>query len=788
MRGKDLVINHLDLMQEWDIEANRALGFDPHRLVVGSGKKAWWICKECGHRWQTQIFVRRNGHGCPRCAHTRIGKKNARVKCENQRLTVVFPDVTKIWNYEKNSREPKNFTANSNKNVWWTCIECGKEWQSSIYERVKSHKLTCRRCSQRNSNRNYLQQGVNDLETLNPKVAAEWDLQLNFDVTPSDVTAHSSKCFWWRCKNGHSWKASILSRTKGGYRGCPYCANRKILPGNNDLATTNPQLVSEWNYEKNTTLQPSQITTSSNRKVWWKCSRGHEWESSPNNRRRTGCPYCANQKVLSGYNDLATVNPILTKEWDYDRNQPLLPNEIIAGSTKRVWWICRNNHSWQAKVSDRNEGHNCPYCTNREILVGYNDLVTTNPELAQEWDTRKNVLSPQDVVAGSAKIVWWRCKNGHEWKASIVSRNKGHFCPVCDATKHTSISEKAIVFYLKKLGIVLEENKRIERKELDIYIPSLKLGIEYDGQYFHRNPNKDLAKNALCDKLGLKLVRIREPGLPQLYSTSHDIRIESLNGKGYDYLNDPIMELLLYLKVPIDDDFKVNVNEDLGAIYNIFQTTDVAKSIATTHPRIADEWDSNKNSIPLHKITKGTHFKAWWICKKCNHHWQAMVYSRCSGSGCPKCSGRLNCKKPAKLSVGKNDLATIHPEIVAEWDFARNTIQPNNITCGSNLKVWWLCKHQHSYLASIANRIKGTGCPYCANRIVLPGYNDLATTHPHIAEEWNYIKNKPLLPTQVSSGSGRKVWWKCSRCGREWESSIYSRKREHCAECNRRKK
>lgn len=785
-KDTDLVINHPNLMQEWDSEANKALGLDPHHLVVGSGKKAWWVCRKCGHNWQTQIFVRRNGHGCPRCAHAKIGEENAKVRDKNQCLTTIFPDVIKIWNYIKNGQKPEFFTANSNKSVWWRCIECEKEWQSPIYQRVKSHKLTCRKCSLRNNKHSYLQQGINDLATLNPKVAAEWDERLNTNITPKDVTAHSSKCFWWKCKNGHSWKASILSRTKDGYRGCPYCANRKISPGYNDLATTNPQLASEWNYEKNAPLQPSQIVAKSNRKVWWKCHLGHEWETSPNNRHRTGCPYCANQQVLAGYNDLATTNPELAKEWDYHKNQLLSPNSIIASSTKKVWWLCKNSHSWQAKVSDRNRGHKCPYCTNREVLTGYNDLATTNPELAQEWNVRKNPLSPKDVVAGSSKTVWWVCKNGHEWKASIASRNKGHFCPICDASKHTSISEKAIVFYLKKLGINLEENKRIGRKELDIYIPSLKLGVEYDGQYFHRNIAKDLAKNALCDRLGLKLVRIREPELPRLHSTSHDIYIQSLSGKGYDYLNKPITELLSYLNLPIDD-FKVDVNEDLDAIYNIFQTSEKSQSVAMTHPQIIDEWDNDKNKVSLHQVTKGTHYMAWWICKKCNYHWQAMIYSRCSGSGCPRCPGRLNCKKPEKLITGKNDLATVHPAIVSEWDFARNAIQPNSITCGSNLKVWWICKHQHSYYASIANRIKGTGCPYCANRVILPGYNDLATTHPHIAEEWNYAKNEPLLPTQVSFGSGKKVWWKCKQCGREWQSSVYSRKHQNCVKCNRRK-
>ena len=85
----------------------------------------------------------------------------------------------------------------------------------------------------------------------------------------------------------------------------------------NSLSSQHPDIAAEWNYEKNTLLTPQMISYGSGKKVWWKCSCGHEWQSTVSNRvLGNGCPYCSNQKVLPGFNDLATTHPNLVKEWD----------------------------------------------------------------------------------------------------------------------------------------------------------------------------------------------------------------------------------------------------------------------------------------------------------------------------------------------------------------------------------------------------------------------------------------------------------------------------------------
>ena len=138
----------------------------------------------------------------------------------------------------------------------------------------------------------------------------------------------------------------------------------RIIPGINDLETINPRLASEWNYEKNGELKPNMIAPKSNKMVWWKCSNGHEWINSPNRRKNNGCPYCSNQLLLSGYNDLATVAPKALEEWDYEKNIDVDPTMIQAGSEKKVWWKCPNGHSYIMQIDRKAKyGHGCPICS-----------------------------------------------------------------------------------------------------------------------------------------------------------------------------------------------------------------------------------------------------------------------------------------------------------------------------------------------------------------------------------------------------------------------------------------
>ena len=127
-------------------------------------------------------------------------------------------------------------------------------------------------------------------------------------------------------------------------------------------------LLAEWDWEKNTQdgISPDRISHGSTRKVWWKCSKGHGWQTSPNNRGKgQGCPVCAGRKVLAGDNDLRTRFPAIAAEWS-SKNFGIRPEEVTSGSNKRVWWRCSVcGHEWQTSVANRTAGKGCPVCARK---------------------------------------------------------------------------------------------------------------------------------------------------------------------------------------------------------------------------------------------------------------------------------------------------------------------------------------------------------------------------------------------------------------------------------------
>ena len=611
----------------------------------------------------------------------------------------------------------------------------------------------------------------------NAHLMAEWDWEKNavLNVNPESVPLGSHKKVWWKCAKDHEWQTTIKDRSRG--YGCPYCSGRYAVRGENDLQTVNPTLAAEWNFERNNGLTPAEVLPNSNKKVWWKCKKGHEWQATINNRNRgKGCPYCSGKYIIKGENDLQTVNPTLAAEWNYEKNNGLTPSDILSNSNKSVWWICVNGHEWKTQVNNRSRGNGCPYCSGRNAVRGESDLWTLNPTLAAEWNYEKNNgLTPKDVKSYSSKKVWWKCQKGHEWTATIGSRNSGIGCPICSSERNTSFSEYILLYYLKKYGLDVMHSYREYGYELDIYIPSLKTAIEYDGYYWHaKKAQKDLEKNLRCEKDGIKLYRIRE-GLPQLNSSSIDYVIQKNLGDLAKTINALLTEIIGF-------DVDVDLDRDTIAIGNLREYIEKECSILFSNPDIAKEWnyERNGNLKPENFIASSKH-KVWWKCSK-GHEWLATIGSRNEGNGCPYCAGR-------KVLAGYNDLQTKMPGLAAQWHPVLNgELTPADVTISARKYVWWKCTKGHEWQAWVYNRSKGIGCPYCAGRYAVKGENDLQTINPGLADEWNYDKNIGLTPADVMPNSGKKVWWKCSE-GHEWQAAIYSRNNGNgCPQCAREKR
>ncbi len=373
-------------------------------------------------------------------------------------------------------------------------------------------------------------------------------------------------------------------------------------------------------------------------------------------------------------------NAQLISEWNWGKNTDVDSVQLTLGSNKKVWWRCSQGHEWQATIKNRNNGNGCPYCSSRHVLIGYNDLQTANPFLAKEWNFAKNNgLTPTDVLPNSNKKVWWICQRGHEWQATINNRNKGVGCPICNSERKTSFPEYAIEYYLTKQGLDVIHSYKEHGYELDIYIPSRKTAIEYDGYVWHKDKTKkDLEKNLKCQKDGIILYRIRE-GLPPLNDSSIDYIVH----KGQRNLSQILRKVLCEI---IGTCVDVHLERDAIAIENLRQYTEKELSLLYTNPKLSLEWnyDKNGNLKPEH-VAANSGKKVWWKCQR-GHEWQATIYSRNSGRGCLYCSDN-------QVLTGYNDLQTVNPALAKEWNYEKNNgltpaeVLPNSgKKCGGNAK------------------------------------------------------------------------------------------------------
>ncbi|MBQ9084554.1 MAG: zinc-ribbon domain-containing protein [Clostridia bacterium] len=610
----------------------------------------------------------------------------------------------------------------------------------------------------------------------NPELVLEWNYSKNEDITPDAISYGSAKKVWWICANGHEWISSPNTRTRGS--GCPECAmaqriitkRENIVAKRGSLADNNPCLASEWHPTKNHPLTPSDFTASSIEKVWWQCKEGHEWQAEIRSRNSgNGCPICSGHLIIPGINDLQTIRPELAAEWHPTKNGKLSPSDVSLHNGKKVWWQCKEGHEWQTVICCRTKGNGCPICSGHKILVGFNDLPTQNPRLVSEWNWDKNgTLRPENVTANSNKKVWWRCQKGHEWQAIVSKRNKGTGCPFCFGEAKTSFPEQALFFYLRQITTAYNRYVVDVKTEIDIYLPEHKIGVEYDGAYFHkgtRAEQRERRKNDKLNSLGVLLIRVKE-----IEECSSPHTFYSRPGATDAELTKTIEDVIAHISEIIQSkvDISIDVSRDRSQIYEQYVLSEKEKSLLAKAPEIAEEWHPTKNGrlIPAF-VSVRSNKKVWWQCKE-GHEWQAVINSRASGVGCPYCAGK-------RAIIGKNDLATVSTALSAQWHPSKNgALTPQKVTMKSNRRIWWVCEKGHEWQAIVSDRTNGRGCPFCSGKQVLEGFNDLATTNPQLAMEWHPSKNGKLKPTNITAGSDKKVWWKCEN-GHGWESVISSR-------------
>lgn len=621
------------------------------------GRK-YWLCNcKCGKNdisveESRLLYGKKKSCGCQ-------NKRNAKKKHieivmnSNRSLQYANPNLAKEWHPTRNGDLMANMVMpNSNKKVWWLG-ECGHEWEAIVGVRNRGAK--CPICSSRQT-----LTGFNDIKTRYPELQDEWDYDKN-TILPEKVSS-LNKLVWWKCGLGHSYEMRISSRVGKQKCGCPYCSipAKKVLTGFNDLATTNPMVLNEWDYDKNTIL-PEEVLAGSAKKVWWKCKQGHSFEQSivykTKSKLQSTCPYCSHQKLLTGYNDLATTHPYILKEWDYEKNS-VLPTQIGVGTHEKIWWKCPFGHSYQTYPSNRcgKQHTGCPIC--------YKENHTSFPEQAVLYYIKK-------------------------YYPDAINSDK------------------------ERIGM-----------ELDIYIPQLDIAIEYDGKTWHNNNSYEIKKNIVCKEKNLMLIRIREAGLKLYDDCICIVREDNRSSEGLSNVIVELLKQLGNTTVDVDVDrdattiyssyIETRKSKNLASIFpdlakewhptkNGSLTAEMVAPVANkkvwwlgscgheyqmeignrtnqncgcpycsgkrvlkgfndfetwcqdNNTELLEEWDYAKNDISPSDVTKASDKRVYWKCKKCGNVWKTKIDSRTRmQSGCPKCASYYrNAKAVINLDTNK---------------------------------------------------------------------------------------------------------------------------------------
>lgn len=197
--------------------------------------------------------------------------------------------------------------------------------------------------------------------------------------------------------------------------------NGKAIKGVNDLATTNPEVLRFWDYEKNGDITPEIITRNYKHKLWWKCP-----ECGGNSccgMFQSSCKkFIGSAVVVTGHCFSCLLKrPPKERQEEYNKYWALYKSEDEEQQAHERY------RAAVAKAKAENRYHNGAF--------SYTNFQDANPTAAAEWHPTKNGdLKPFNFAPSAKDVVWWLGKCGHEWQASVANRCRGQGCQICESS------------------------------------------------------------------------------------------------------------------------------------------------------------------------------------------------------------------------------------------------------------------------------------------------------------------------------------------------------------------
>ena len=292
---------------------------DPWEIGYGSHKTIWLMCENgFDHYYSTSPHsLTRRGCKCQVCNGMVVFKGF-------NDLFTTDPDLIFLWDFDKNiDISPYEISRGSGRKVWWKCNICEHEWQASVSNIIKGGR--CPLCAKYRQHQTFIDNKFNNGLSFGdcfPQLLDMWDYENNYNIDPFKIFPSSRVIVSWKCQNNHRFKNAIITMRKTFLDGgslCKYCEGIGVIKGKNDLQTTHPELLLDWDYDKNTDCSPCTIAFGSTKPVWWKCNIcGNGWIATPNSRTNlnSGCPECARHFSISKLQKM--VEKYIAENYNYE--------------------------------------------------------------------------------------------------------------------------------------------------------------------------------------------------------------------------------------------------------------------------------------------------------------------------------------------------------------------------------------------------------------------------------------------------------------------------------------
>lgn len=480
-----------------------------------------------------------------------------------------------------------------------------------------------------------------------------------------------------------------------------------------------PEIAAEFDAEKNAPTRVSDLSAGLGKKFWWKCPKGHSYESGIQSRtgRGQGCPYCSGRRAISGENDLATLFPELAKQWS-PRNE-ISASDQLPFATKKAWWVGSCGHEFDLSIAGRTKmGQGCPYCSNRRVLAGFNDLGSQRPEVAAEWHPTKNTKTPSECTRGSNQKAWFQCQQGHEWFTAIRARtSNGSGCPYC-AGNLVIPGVTDLVTTHPEIAATWDRKNNPEAPEAFSAGSTIKSWWKCEYGHSWRSAIYSRIDKGCPTCAG----RIIEAGFNDLESQRPELLVN------WDYQANTVPPAVVSMnshhkfswKCARGHSYLASVSsQKRGRACPVCSSRQVLRGfndLESQHPELALEWSQKNGSLHPADVLAGGVRQVWWVCPA-GHDYRSAIGPRLIGVGCPICDNK-------QVLVGFNDLASQRPDLLLRWHPTRNSVRPEALVVGSVKKAWWLCEEGHEWVSTPANQASGHSCPECGRfgyRGSLPG-------------------------------------------------------------------